>query len=280
MNRVKLLLPLFLMLLNIICKGEIMYAKNISFKSLEEIPESNLKRLSNYKIYFGHQSVGYNIIDGINDILQEHESMRLNIVETSNAADFKTPIFAHSRVGKNTQPISKVDAFLSFIEDGIGDEADIAFFKFCYVDFDADTDINKIFDYYRTKMSNLKELYPQTTFVHVTVPLTARQTGIKAAVKKILGRPLWGYDDNIKRNQFNDLLREEFGKEKLLFDLALIEATFPDGSGNVHQKDGQSFQALVLEYTYDGGHLNEKGRRIVAEQLIIFLSNLFTEKDI
>ena len=66
----------------------------------------------------------------------------------------------------------------------------------------------------------------------------------------------------------------------MLFDLALIEATFPDGSGNVHQKDGQSFQALVPEYTYDGGHLNEKGRRIVAEQLIIFLSNLFTEKDI
>ena len=257
-----------------------MYAENISFKSLEEIPESVLEKVSNYKIYFGHQSVGYNIIDGINDILQEHESMRLNIVETSNAADFKTPIFAHSRVGKNTQPISKVDAFLSFIEDGIGDKADIAFFKFCYIDFNAETDINKIFDYYKTKMSYLKELYPQTTFIHVTAPLMARQTGLKAAVKKILGRPLWGYDDNIKRNQFNDLLREEFGKEKLLFDLALIEATFPDGSGNVHQKDGQSFQALVLEYTYDGGHLNEKGRRIVAEQLIIFLSNLFTEKDI
>ena len=73
---------------------------------------------------------------------------------------------------------------------------------------------------------------------------------------------------------FNDLLREELGKEELLFDLALIEATFPDGTRNVHQKDGQSFHALVPEYTYDGGHLNEKGRRIVAEQLLIFLANL------
>jgi hypothetical protein len=273
MNRVKLLLPVFLMVLNIICKGEMMYAKNISFKPLEEIPEPNLKRLSDYKIYFGHQSVGYNIIDGINDIMQAYESVRLNIVETSNAANFNTPIFAHSRVGQNTQPISKVDAFVNFIESGIGDKADIAFFKFCYIDFDAETDINKIFNYYKAKMSYLKEEYPQTTFVYVTVPLTTRQTGVKEVVKKLLGRPLWG-DDNIKRCRFNDLLKAEFGKENLLFDLALIEATFPDGSENVQQKDGQSFHALVPEYTNDGGHLNEKGRKIVAEQLLIFLSNL------
>lgn len=273
-----MLLPLFLMLLNIICKGEIIYAKNIAFKSLEEIPDANFVKLSNNKIYFGHQSVGYNILDGINDILHDHDNIRLNIVETSNAADFKTPIFAHSRVGQNTQPISKVDAFVRFIEDGIGDKADITFFKFCYIDFNAETDINRIFNYYKAKMSYLKELYPQTTFVHVTVPLMARQTGLKAAVKKILGRPLWGYDDNIKRNQFNDLLRKEFGKEKLLFDIALIESTFPAGSRNIHQKDGQPFHALVPEYTYDGGHLNERGRRIVAEQLLIFLSNLYEEK--
>jgi len=28
------------------------------------------------------------------------------------------------------------------------------------------------------------------------------------------------------------------------------------------------------DYTDDGGHLNERGRKIVAEQLLIFLSNL------
>jgi hypothetical protein len=274
MNKVNVVVLSLFLVLNIICKGETMYAKHVSFKSLEEIPESNLQRLSTYKIYFGHQSVGYNIIDGINDILHEHDNIRFNIVETSSAEDFKAPIFAHSRVGQNTRPISKIDGFSDFIEDGIGDKADIAFFKFCYVDINAETDINKIFNSYKAKMSYLKESYPQTTFVQVTVPLMSRQTGVKAVAKKLLGRPLRGYDDNIKRCRFNDLLREEFGKEKLLFDLALIEATFPDGTVNVQQKDGQAFHSLVPEYTSDGGHLNEKGRRVVAEQLLIFLINL------
>ena len=276
MNRGKLLLLLCFILLYVISfQAEKMYAQKTSFIALEEITESGLECLSKKKIYFGHQSVGYNIIDGIKDILQENNHIRLDIVETSNAADFETSIFAHSRVGENTQPISKVDAFLRLIEDGIGDKADVAFFKFCYIDFNAETDINLIFNYYKAKILYLKNMYPQTHFIHVTVPLMARQTGVKAAIKKLLGRSLQGYDDNIIRGRFNDLLREEFGEGEYLFDLALIEATFPDGSINIHEKDGQTFYALVPEYTYDGGHLNERGRRKVAEQLLVFLSNIF-----
>jgi len=279
-KRKLLILMIIILFTNITCIGKDMHKQNYIFPSINDIQESSWEKMSGYKIYFGHQSVGYNIIDGIEDILKENDKIHLNIVETDDAKDFIAPLFGHSRVGRNTQPISKVDAFSSFIEDGIGDKADLVFFKFCYIDFNAESDINKIFNYYKAKMSYLKEVYPKTTFVHVTVPLKTCQTGLKAAVKKILGKPLWGYDDNIKRNQFNDLLRKEYGKEKMLFDLALIESTFPDGSRNVHQKDGQSFHSLVPAYTYDGGHLNEKGRRIVAEQLLIFLANLLTEKNI
>ena len=50
----------------------------------------------------------------------------MNIVETSGPADFKAGIFAHSRVGKNTDPKSKVNEFVKFVENGIGGKADIA----------------------------------------------------------------------------------------------------------------------------------------------------------
>ena len=39
-------------------------------------------------------------------------------------------------------------------------------------------------------------------------------------------------------------------------------------------KDGENYYSLVPDYTDDGGHLNEKGRKIVAEQLLILLANL------
>ncbi|MEF9476235.1 MAG: hypothetical protein L0958_06070, partial [Candidatus Mariimomonas ferrooxydans] len=60
----------------------------------------------------------------------------------------------------------------------------------------------------------------------------------------------------------------------ILFDLALIESTDSEGGMATFKKCGKSFYSLVPSYTNDGGHLNEDGRRIVAEQLLIFLANL------
>ena len=34
------------------------------------------------------------------------------------------------------------------------------------------------------------------------------------------------------------------------------------------------YYSMAPEYTTDGGHLNETGRKRVAEQLLIFLANL------
>ena len=144
--------------------------------SIKDIPDSAWKKLSEKKVYFGHQSVGFNIIDGIKDVMKENPQIKLHIVETADPADFKTGIFAHSRVGKNMDPKSKIDAFANFVEKGIGDTANIAFFKFCYVDVTARTDIDKVFDDYKTTMSLLKESYTRTKFIHMAVPLTVTKT--------------------------------------------------------------------------------------------------------
>ncbi len=42
--------------------------------SIKGVPAETWQKLSQKKIYFGHQSVGNNIIDGIKDIMKENPS--------------------------------------------------------------------------------------------------------------------------------------------------------------------------------------------------------------
>lgn len=275
MKYILLLLTTCILLYPIIpCIGGEIVVENEQYAKINEVPSSAWEKLSQKKIYFGHQSVGFNIIDGLKDLMQENPQIKLNIVETSNPADFDVPLFAHARVGKNTDPKSKSDAFADFMQKGIGNKADIVFLKFCYVDVMAGTDVHKVFTEYMNTMSRLKKIYPKTNFIHVTAPLTTRQTGIKARIKKLIGRPVGGYDDNIKRNEFNELLIKEYDGKEPVFDLAKVESTFPDGTQATFSKDGMTYYSMVPDYTYDGGHLNEIGRKKAAEQLLILLANL------
>ena len=242
------------------------------------IPASALEKLSKNKIYFGHQSVGFNIIDGVTDIINGTPDIKLNIVKTHDPEAFEKPVFAHSAVGQNMNPKSKIDDFTGFMDRGIGNKADFSFFKFCYVDFTEHTDVQKTFLEYKNAMAYLSEKYPETIFIHVTVPLTSNRADIKTIVKnvikKIIGRPVRSYKDNVRRNQFNDLLRKEYEGREPLFDLAMIESTLPDGKKVINSENGITFYSLAPEYTDDGGHLNEKGRRIAARQLLLFLAGL------
>ncbi len=242
--------------------------------NINDVPSSAWEKLSQESIYFGHQSVGYNIIEGLKDVMREHPEIRLKIVESTNASDLSPGTFMHSRVGKNTDPQSKVDEFYRFLEQGIGNKADIAGVKFCYVDVRANTDINNVFDGYRTRIEKARSQFPKTTIIHFTVPLTVSRTTWKTVVKKIIGRQTWEYDDNIKRNQYNDLVLKTFCGKEPVFDLAKIESTYPDGRRCAFTKDGKTYYSLVPGYTTDGGHLNEKGRKMVAEQFLIFLATL------
>lgn len=246
----------------------------ITFPSIKDVPAEAWQKLSQKKIYFGHQSVGNNILDGVRDVMKENPQIKLNLVETNSPADFTTPIFAHSSLGKNEDPKSKADAFAEFLDKGLGNKADIAFFKLCFVDVTAETDVNKLFGLYEANLSALMTKYPKTTFVHMTAPLMVVQTGPKVFIKKLIGRPIGGYEDNIKRDQFNASLRKEYEGKEPVFDLAKIESTAEDGSRAVFDKDGKIYPRMFPAYTNDGGHLNELGRKVVAEQFLILLANL------
>jgi len=259
------------------CDGGKMVEQKVQFPDVKSVSDAQWKKLSQAKVYFGHQSVGNNILDGIKDVMRESPAIKVNIVETSNPADFNRPIFAHSRVGKNVDPKSKTDSFVDFIQQGIGDKANVAFFKFCYVDMKEGTNVSDIFDDYKKKMSSLKGRYPNVKFIHVTVPLTTTKISWKTWIKEKMGKKdLWEYAGNIERNRFNDLVRKEYEGKEPVFDLAKIESTYPDGTRSSFTSQGRGYYSLVSEYTKDGGHLNERGRKLVAEQLLIFLATLLS----
>ncbi|MCP3933653.1 MAG: hypothetical protein GY705_31685 [Bacteroidetes bacterium] len=242
-----------------------------SVKKIKEISSEQWGKLAKKKIYFGHQSVGNNIIDGIRTVMDEHSEIQLNIIETRDLATVDIGAFSHSKIGKNEDPVSKTDDFVKIIEAGVGDKPDIAFHKYCYIDANANTNVEKVFLNYKEKINNLKLKYPGIRFLHITMPLTTVQTGPKAWIKKILGKPIGGINANIKRNIFNQLLLNTYQLIDPVFDFATAEATQPDGKMTMFTKNGKEYLSLYKGYSDDGGHLNRQGQKTIAEQLLIFL---------
>jgi len=242
----------------------------------EEVNTGSLIELEKIKIYFGHQSVGLNIIDGIKDVIAQSDRAKLNIYDVGEFnKDYQSGLF-HSKIGNNRDPESKINEFIKVINE-LNGQIDFGALKFCYVDFDKNTDIKALFNKYENAINKLSEYYPDIRFIHVTVPLkTIDEITWKVKIKQLLGfekiRELGEYYNNIKRNEYNDLMRKKYSQVGLLFDLAEIESTHMDGKRAVYFIDGKQYYALVPEYTDDGGHLNSTGRSIVADKFLLFIS--------
>lgn len=241
---------------------------------IDGIPKGDLERLARKRIYFGHQSIGANIVGGLEALVRERPDLGMQVVRTRDPAAFEKAIFGHDSVGANHDARAKIADFAATLEGGLGAKTDIAFFKFCYVDIEADTDVEQLFAEYRDRLAALRGEFPRTRIVHVTTPLSVVQTGPKAFVKKLIGKKRWGADANVQRNRFNDLMRREYQGREPLFDLAAIEATRPDGTVATFEEQGRDFPMPAAEYVSDGKHLNDAGARRVAAHLLKTLAAL------
>jgi hypothetical protein len=239
---------------------------------LDRIPRETWDILASKAIFFGHQSVGQNILEGLHDVMETHPAIKLAIQETTEATAFRNPVFAHAFIGENKAADLKIEHFKRIMDNGIGPLVDIAFIKFCFVDIDRDTDIKGLFDRYKGSVQTLRDTFPNLKILHMTVPLTTQPPGLKAAVKRVLGRYRWIQQDNIKRNQFNEMLRQSFGG--FVYDLAERESTSLDGKRATFSYSGKTYSLLHPSFTDDGGHLNRVGRRVVAVDLLVFLAGI------
>ena len=263
-------------------KGDCMLSPaDVDLSPLDRVSESTWRGVADLRVFFGHQSVGSNIIAGLEDIQQRQPAIRLNIIDTRDPARMTPGVFAQTAIGRNGRPQEKTDDFAKVLDGGMGDRADVALFKLCYVDINEATDFEPLFQRYRETMTRLQREHPNVTIVWCTVPLTTVERGPKSRVKALLGRALWGYQENARREQYNDMLRQAAGAAQPrvpLLDLARIESTLPDGRSASFMMNGRPIACLAECYTHDGGHLNEVGRMIAAREMLLALARIVEER--
>lgn len=258
-------------------------ADDVDLSALDRVSDQTWTRLANMRIYFGHQSVGWNMLAGIEDIQKRRPVVRLNIVESRDKPTAEIPgaggAFVHSSIGRNQHPIEKIDDFTKMLSEGAGVGADVALVKLCYVDIDENRDVDALFKHYDETLSRLQREHPNTVIVRVTSPLTTVERGPKARIKSLLGRSLDGHGENANRERFNALVRSSASAKSPLFDLAKIESTLPDGSTAMYKFAGMPVPCLAEQYTHDGGHLNDAGRMIAARELLLLLAGIAADRE-
>ena len=217
------------------------------------------------KIFFGHQSVGGNILDGV------RQQQSVGVAPLSGGpAPVGTVLLAEAMVGENEQPLSKIKDFERLTNQHAA-SLHAAMFKLCYIDFNADTDVPALFKTYTETLDRLSAAHPKILFAHVTTPLTVVQSGFKAWVKSLLGKPRWGYVENQKRAEWNALLKAQYAAKAPVFDLADLEARSDGGDPVSYDVDGKRFPMLYAGYTDDGGHLNDKAKKKIGQKFTEFV---------
>ena len=248
----------------------------VEYKNINDVPSEVWESLSRKKIYFGHQSVGFNIMDGIKELMRQYPIINLNIIESDDVAK-EGGVFAHSRIGKNREPEGKIREFFKIVDRNGEYLPDLAFLKFCYVDMHDRIDVNNLFAQYKEAVKVLRDKHPNIFLIHFTMPLRSQEFTWKTRLKIVLAREPWELKDAVKRNQFNSMMLKEYQGREPIFDIARFEATAPDASVSSFYFKGSDYLALQPQYTYDGGHLNQLGRTQIAEKFLLFLVNNLSE---
>jgi hypothetical protein len=223
------------------------------------------------RILFLHHSVGVNILEGIKRLDAEiAASDHIRLVNLNQSVSPKGSALLEISGGRNTEPKSKIDFFATTIRNK-SLKPDLAFMKLCFVDFDPRTDVQTLFSYYKSTLEALKQEFPQIRFAHVTVPITERPTGLKWLVFRSIGKEVWEDEANVKRAQFNALLKQSFNSDPL-FDLARVESTSPSGELTIFTLRDKDYLSLYPGYSKDGGHLNLEGERAAGAAAIRFMA--------
>ena len=230
--------------------------------------KAELSTLSQRTVFFGHQSVGMNVLDGLRE-LAVREQVTLSIVEAAPDATYSPGTVLHAFVAENGNPRLKLATFAQALG---AHDPQIALVKFCFEDFSTETDVAALFESYKAALVELCSKHPRTTFVHVTAPLTTVQGGLKALVKRLLGRAPAGFRENERREAYSALIRAAYAEREPIFDIARIESTAPDGRREVSRWQGRTVPALVPGYTADGAHLNHEARLLAAREFIRVLA--------
>jgi hypothetical protein len=241
--------------------------------SLKDVSDAEWELLARRQIFFGHQSVGENIMAGIADVLAENPQIQLTVLESKDLDSTQAPAFRHAPVGRNYFPFEKVQEFTDLSDRGFSQDGGVAMVKLCFVDVESAAVVDTLFNEYQQSMRALRERHPGLTIVHFTLPLTVIESW-KGRLISTLRRQPTARDHNAARNRYNRSLLAAYDGIEPVFDIAALESTLPDGRRVFFRDGADTVFVLPEQYTDDGAHLNAVARRMVAEQLLIMLARL------
>jgi hypothetical protein len=205
--------------------------------SVSSYPLSTMERVGRWRWFFAHASVGENIMTGLESLHAADPGFypltrRWENDEFPPATTQAGGFYEYWRGNPGWK--AKVDDFNRYVGNGWHYPlADIIINKFCFVDPDADV------NYYINSSSALERTNPSTRFVYVTIPLQTDEEY-----------------DNYRRNVFNDTLRTWVrANNRILLDLADIEAHDTNGLPQTFVYSDRVCQNLFDGYSADGGHL-------------------------
>ena len=233
---------------------------------------STLDHLRRARIFFGHQSVGANILEGVAGLKSECPAIRDWLIqEISDGDQIASPGMYHARVGRNRDIPSKFAAFEEFLcSRRIAEKVDMAFMKLCYVDINKNSNVQTIFNEYCNLLDRIQIRFPRVQLMHCTIPLTIHGGGIRKTLRDWIKGDL----SNVRRGEFNSLLVRKFGASAVI-DIAQFES-LKLGGGKVEFKwRGMTYAAANKEFTSGAGHLNEIGSRFVAGRLLHALNDVY-----
>lgn len=231
------------------------------------ITTADLTAVASTRVFFGHFSVGMNLLNAVPGVYADHAVSAPPIEQGGTQPGPNGGFIAHQFIGTEVDGKPPLEDFDRIMRGGMGRQVDVALMKFCWGDVQSKTDVDDLFASYRDTMAALERDFPNVTFIHVTEPLTTESglfTELKTKLNTLLGRSDWyGQRANVARERLNALIRGEYAGRHL-FDLAAIESTKPDGMRVSGRYDNQGYFALYDGYASDMAQLNTVGSKIAA----------------
>jgi hypothetical protein len=206
--------------------------------AFEALAASEKERLKGARVFFGHQSVGQNTIDGA-------AALGFKFQEVKGATDYGGPKLGHALLDKNREPLLKIQSFDQLVSK-IGN-ADVAGMKLCWIDFDAKSDVARVQNAHVSTINKMVEQNPKTHFFPVTPPLTSDDPKLNKA-----------------RVAYGEWMRNTYKDKAVVFDLGAVISTKSDGSAC----EGGGARKLCDDFASDEGHLNEKGQQRAAKAFL------------
>jgi len=216
-------------------------------RGFASLSSADLDALRSKKVFFGHQSVGQNLIDGA-------RAIGFPFSHVEDGASFATVSWGDAKIDKNGDPLRKFTSFKTLIADkGIGAKVDVATMKLCWIDFESGTDVGSLLAKYDADVQALRAANPKLQLLHMTPPLTTSDPGLNAV-----------------RWKFGRAMIDKYRTDGLIFDLAEVIATGEDGT--LCEKRGAP--RLCDGWSSDEGHLNDAGSQRAAKAFVAAVKRL------